>query len=93
MCNQWFLKWKAYEIHNSHKIPFLDNESHGREINLQARVSILIVFFKGIYTHSEVRQDKITPLMREIKMLLTTDGELCRNALYVALCIIILFYL
>lgn len=32
-------------------------------------------FFEGIYTYSEVKEDKIPPLVREIKILLNTDGK------------------
>lgn len=72
---------------------FLDNENYGREINLQVRLRFLRDLLKGIYSHSEVRKDKICPLVREIKILLTTDGKLWRNALYVVSCIIKSFHL
>lgn len=72
---------------------FMYNENCGREINLQARLTFLRDLLKGIYSHSEVRKDRICPLVREVKILLTTDGKLWRNALYVVSCIITSFHL
>lgn len=68
---------RAYEIHNSYdKIPFLNNENYGREINHQAGICLSRVVFKGVYAHSDVREDKISPLVREIKIFLAADGKL-----------------
>lgn len=75
---QWYPKSRAYEIHYSCKISFLNNENYGREIDLEAGTRFLRVFFffKSIYAHSDVREHKISPLVREIKIVLAADGKL-----------------